>query len=218
MDTPKYNRTFHFPFSPGASSDDKIATSMEKLIGVPIICSEKLDGGNCSLETNGVYARTHVSIPTHASFDLIKVLHATIKHKIPMDYQLFGENCYAKHSIEYSELPGYFLLFGVRTGNQWLSWEEVKMWAEEIGVPTVPVLWEGVVKSKNELQQLIQSFMGQPSACGGIREGVVARVASGFNDDEFQYCVLKNVRKNHVNTNQHWTHNKIIKNKLKTDA
>src|SRR5580698_5681573 len=220
MDTPKYNRTFHFPFSPGASSDDKIATSMEKLIGAPIVLTEKVDGSNTSLEAGGCYARTHASAPTHKSFDLLKAFHATIKQEIGSNTQLFGEWCYAKHSIEYTELPGYFLLFNVRYLNytldlaDWASWEEVEMWAQDIGVPTVPVLFKGQVSSEKELQELVQSFMIQPSACGGIREGVVARIAATFNELEFSTSVQKCVRANHVQTSEHWKDQEIIRNKL----
>ena len=220
MDSPKYNRTFHFPFSPGATNDDKIASSMDKLIGVPIVLTEKIDGSNTSLEYDGCYARTHAGPPTHASFDRLKALHASVKHLILEHTQLFGEWCYAKHSIEYSELPGYFLLFNVRYLNDaappnWGAWWEVETWAEEIGVPTVPVLFEGTVNSEKELKDLVESFMNQPSACGGIREGVVARVAKGFADDDFSTCVMKCVRANHVQTSEHWKDQEIIKNRLK---
>jgi hypothetical protein len=57
--------------------------------------------------------------------------------------------------------------------------------------------------------------MVQPSVCGGIREGVVVRVADLFDDTDFPSCVMKSVRANHVNTDTHWKHQKIIKNKLK---
>lgn len=223
MDSPKYNRTFHFPFSPGATNDDKIASSMDRLIGVPIVLTEKLDGSNTSLETDGCFARTHAGAPTHASFDQLKALHATIKYKIPHSFQLFGEWCFALHSIAYSELPSYFMMFGVRElanafgaeEDYWPSWENVEMWAEEIGVPTVPVLFKGTVSSEKELKDLVESFMNQPSACGGIREGVVARVAKGFADDDFSTCVMKCVRANHVQTSEHWKDQEIIKNRLK---
>lgn len=221
MDSPKYNRTYHFPFSPGATNDDKIATSLENLIGAPIVITEKMDGSNTSLEANGCFARTHAGPPTHASFDMLKVLHASIKHEINHGVQLFGEWCYAKHSIEYSELPGYFLLFNVRYFGRtidlsdWTSWEEVETWAEVIGLPTVPVLFKGTVSNEKELQQLIESFMNQPSACGGIREGVVARVQREFKDDEFPICIMKCVRANHVQTSEHWKDQEIIRNKLK---
>lgn len=218
MDSPKYNRTFHFPFSPGATNDDKIAESMDALIGVPIVITEKMDGSNTSLEKDGCFARTHSGPPSHPSFDGLKALHASVQYKLPELYQFFGEWCYARHSIEYGELPGYFLLFGIRVldGPVWTSWEEVELWAEEIGVPTAPVLFKGTVSSEKELQELVETFMNQPSVCGGIREGVVVRVANSFLNDSFSKCVMKCVRANHVQTSEHWKDQEIIRNKLKT--
>lgn len=228
MLSPKYNRTFHFPFSPGATSDDKIAFSMERLIGYPIVITEKVDGSNASLEADGCFARTHSGPPSHLSFDGLKALHAAVKHKIPDDVQFFGEWCYARHSIEYNALPGYFLLFNVACypksrsndkfhtdGRVWYPWDMVEMYAEDIGVPTVPVLYKGKVDSESQLKELVESFMNQPSSCGGIREGVVARVADTFKELEFPSCVMKCVRANHVQTSEHWKDQEIIKNKLK---
>lgn len=208
------------PWSPGGTNDDKRAASCEKLIGCPIVITEKMDGSNTSLEADGCFARTHAGAPTHKSFDGLKALHAAIKHKIPGNYQLFGEWCFAKHSIEYSELPGYFLLFNVRemnteVPNMWLSWESVELWAEEVGVPTVPVLFKGIVHSEKELKELVESLMIQPSVCGGIREGVVARMADEFFDVDFSSYVMKCVRANHVQTDDHWKDQEIIRQKLK---
>lgn len=219
MDSPKYNRTFHFPWSEGATNDDKIAPSIDSLLNVDIIITEKMDGSNTSLETNGCFARTHAGPPSHPSFDSLKALHASIKYKIPNNMQFFGEWCFALHSIAYNELPGYFLMFNVRdlTSSEivWYSWEDVELWAAELEVPTVPVLFKGSVKTKQELQDLVESFMIQPSKCGGIREGVVVRVARQFYDSEFSQCVMKCVRANHVNPdNDHWKHKEIVKNGL----
>jgi hypothetical protein len=218
MESPKYNRTFHFPFSPGATNDDKVATSMDNLIGVPIVLTEKVDGSNTSLETKGCFARTHSGAPTHASFDGLKALHAEVGFQIPEGMQLFGEWCFARHSIAYEALPSYFLMFGVRELDAddpfWYSWEEVEFWAEFFGLHTVPVLFKGTVNSEKELKELIESLMIQPSACGGIREGVVARVQREFKDDEFPTCIMKCVRANHVQTSEHWKDQEIIRNKL----
>jgi hypothetical protein len=225
MDSPKYNRTFHIPWSPGGTSDDKRAASVDSLIDVPVVITEKMDGSNTSLEADGCFSRTHSGAPTHVSFDGLKALHATVKYKIPERLQLFGEWCFAKHSIQYQELPGYFLLFNIRDIDEkrmarygepmWFGWDEVELWAEEIGVPTVPVLYKGMVKSEKELKELTESLMIQPSLCGGIREGVVVRIASGFADDEFSTSVMKCVRANHVQTTEHWKDQEIIRNKLK---
>jgi len=220
MTSLKYNRTFHLPWSKGATNDDKISNDISHLINTQIIITEKIDGSNTSLERDGCFARTHSGPPTHASFDGLKSLHATIKYKIPKGLQLFGEWCFAKHSIEYDALPGYFLLFNARDLNDspyyWDSWELVELWAEEFEIPTVPILFKGKVSSENELKELTESFMIEPSMCGGIREGVVVRTASGFLDSEFSTHVLKNVRENHVQTSTHWREQEIIRNKLIT--
>jgi hypothetical protein len=219
MSSPKYNRTMHLPWSKGATNDDKITDSISSLLGKPIVITEKIDGSNTSLEFDGCFARTHSSAPSHPSFDGLKSLHAAVKYKIPQGLQLFGEWVFAQHSIHYSELPSYFLLFNVRSLTPspiWLSWEEVELWADEIGMPTVPLLFQGVISSEKELQDITESFMIQESCYGGIREGVVVRVKSEFLDNEFSQCVMKCVRANHVQTSEHWKNQEIIKNKLKS--
>lgn len=226
MDSKKYNRTFHLPWSRGATSDDKIATTIDSVLNTEIVITEKMDGSNTSLEANGCFSRSHSGAPTHPSFDGLKALHASIKYKIPEDFQFFGEWCFAKHSILYSELPAYFMLFNVRELRHnlskssliWNSWDDVELWAEELEVPTVPVLFRGTVKTESSLQELTESFMKNPSKCGGIIEGVVVRVASSFDDNQFSNSVLKMVRANHVTTSEHWAHSEIIRNMIKSSS
>ena len=216
MNSPKYNRTPHFAWSLGCTNDDKISDDISLLINNNIVITEKMDGSNTSLEHDGCFARTHSGPPNHDSFDGLKALHASVKFKIPHDIQLFGEWCYALHSIKYSKLPNYFLLFNVRDlkNEKWLSWSEVELWAEEIGVPTVPVLFKGICDSEINLQKLTEQFMNESSLCGGLREGIVARVENEFSDNSFAKSIAKNVRKGHVQTSEHWKDQEIIKNKL----
>lgn len=216
MNSPKYNRTYHLPWSEGATNDDKIAKDLNILLTNDVVITEKMDGSNTSLELPGCFARTHSGSPTHASFDGLKAFHATVKNKLPEGVQLFGEWLFAKHSISYDKLPNYFLLFNVRSlfDNIWHSWDEVKLWAEEINVPTVPVLFEGRLSTEKELKSKIEELVNQPSACGGVREGVVVRIQEGFTDSAFSQCVMKWVRKDHVQTSDHWKNQIIIKNKL----
>lgn len=213
----KYPRTFHLPFSLGASKDDRIADNISTLFNKSIIISEKLDGSCASLEYDSCFARTHSRSPTHQSFDGLKALHASVKFKIPNKLQLFGEWLYALHSIKYDKLPGYFLLFAVRDLSlmQWASWEEIEFWAKEIQVPTVPVLFSGSVSSEIELKKIIKSLMNEPSKFGDIKEGVVVRIQNSFKDEDFSTSVGKFVRKNHVSpNNDHWLYKQIFKNKL----
>jgi hypothetical protein len=223
MDSPKYNRTPHFPWSPGKGDEDKVASSVSSLIGKPLIITEKMDGSNTSLEKKGCFARTHASAPKHDSFDALKALHASVSYSIPEHIQLFGEWCYARHSIEYKELPGYFLLFGIRYLNLtpykwWGSWEEISMWANKLAIPTVPVLFSGMVESEKELRHIVEVLASEPSVCGGEREGVVVRSRHAFRDDEFAFNIMKWVRKNHVQTDEHWKNQEIVRNGLKPNS
>lgn len=212
----KYNRTFHLPWSSG-TSDDKIASSVDSLLNRKIIITEKLDGSCVCLEKDNCFARTHSGPPNHPSFDAFKSLHASVRHNIPEDHQIFGEWCYAKHSIEYTRLSHYFSIFNVRDQNiqEWASWDVVELWAEMLGVPTVPVLFIGEVYSEKHLEDLTNGFMKQPSCCGDEREGVVVRIYDSFKNEDFSKSVMKAVRPNHVATSSHWKSQEIIKNKLK---
>ena len=209
----------HLPWSPGGTNDDKRAKSIDSLLNVPLVITEKMDGSNASLERDGCFARTHTGAPTHVSFDGLKALHANLKHYLWEEVQIFGEWCYALHSIAYDALPGYFLIFGIRElyegDHYWYSWAMVEEWARSLDLPTVPKIWEGIVSSEKQLQTLTEDLIKQPSSCGGLREGIVVRVKSQFDDAAFSKSVMKWVRKNHVQTDEHWKNQEIIKNKLK---
>ncbi len=74
-------------------------------------------------------------------------------------------------------------------------------------IPTVPVLFKGVINTEKELYDLIDKFMKKPSLVGGVKEGVVIRNASFFHNDDFADNVMKWVRKGHVTTDKHSTRN-----------
>lgn len=227
MTSPKYPRTPHFPWSPGGTSDDRRLLDVSFLLNVPVVITEKLDGSNVCLEAEHVYARSHVNGPVHPSFDLLKAFHAQVKGKIPANAQVFGEWLYARHSIGYNSLPHYLAIFGVRFfGFQpgktyWASWEEVELWADELGCPTVPVLQlfrshKGPTSYSTEaiLKEEIEYLAEQPSAYGPTREGCVVRYAPEFPDVLFGQSVAKWVRSGHVQTDEHWSTQEIIRNGL----
>ncbi len=204
--TTKYNRTYHLPFSKGATNDDKIAKDISHLIGREIIITEKLDGENCCMTHNAVYARSH-SAPTISNWSKeVRRIHSTIKDAIG-NLWIFGENMEGVHSIEYTNLKSYFYIFGIRYQNVWLSWDDVFTYARCLELPTVPQLFKGRVDTPKQLQELVERFMGQKSRLGGEIEGVVVRQYEAFNEEDFGKSVLKYVRANHVQTDEHWTKN-----------
>ena len=129
---------------------------------------------------------------------------------------VFCEYCYAVHSIAYDALPDCSLVFGVRddTDGTWWDWDMVTAQASDLGLPTVPLVFRGAVATEEELRSLTESLSREPSAFGGQREGVVVRRASSFRDADFSKNLGKWVRRDHVQTDEHWMHQIIVAQRL----
>ncbi len=234
----KYPRTYHVPFSPGATSDDKRLASLHSFLHRPVILTEKMDGSNTCLETENVFARSHESgPPRHASFNELKVLHQSIRHFLLPNHQYFGEWVRAGHSLGYTALPAYWMLFGIRDKNNgvWLdSWnfEEITdnlNYYAPTPISTVPFIQCNIFTNVKELENAILTAAKEESTCGSTeidqelryftdqrneREGVVIRWAEKFKDADFPNAVAKYVRANHVKTPEHWLNQAIVWNEL----
>jgi len=203
----KYPRTFHLPWSEGATDDDKRLKNISFFLGKEVIVTEKLDGENCTMYHDHLHARS-IDSKDHPSRHWVKMLHATISHDIPKNWRLCGENMYAKHSIYYKQLTSYYYLFSIwNEQNNCLSWNETLEWAQLLQIPTAPVLYEGLFD-----EEKIRSLSTKRSVFGGEQEGYVVRLADSFHYDEFKTSVAKFVRKNHIQTDQHWLNQSIIPN------
>lgn len=205
----KYPRTFHFPFSEGVSSDDKIQDNLS-LLKDDIVISLKLDGENTNLYNDYIHARS-LDSRNHPSRDWVKKFHAEIKHNIPENFRICGENLYAKHSIYYDNLPSYFLVFSIWDGDTCLSWDDTIEYSKLLNLKLVPVIFNG--KFEGSVEDF-QRFLKESLDTEG-NEGYAVRRRDSFSINEFPTSVIKYVRKNHVQTDNHWMSQKIIPNKLK---
>ena len=203
----KYNRTYHFPFSPGATDDDKIAKDCSNLIGRRIVITEKLDGENCGHNNRGVYARSHAEFTISPWAKEVRQINQRIRYDLTEGMFIFGENMEGIHSIEYTNMKSYFYTFGIREGNTWYSWNDVEEFSMLLDLPTVPVLFDGVFETFDELKNKVENLVKEDSRIGGKIEGVVVRIYDSFKDEEFEKNVMKWVRKGHVQTDEHWTRN-----------
>jgi hypothetical protein len=213
----KYGRTYHYPFSPGTTSDDRINHDYWQHISKheTIIHTEKLDGENNCLSRYGVFARSHAAPTTSAWTRVIKERWDLIKNDLG-DLEIFGENLYATHSIEYRKLDHHYYVFAVRVHNTWLSWEEVKFYSAMFDFPTVPELQTVVPTEEKSLQHEVLQLASESSVFQSFdvitgtacqREGIVTRNADAFAVEDFERNVFKYVRKGHVKTDEHWTRN-----------
>ncbi len=208
MNKYKYPRTYHFSFSEGATSDDKILKDDNMFEGKMVVISEKMDGENTSIYSNCTFhARSLDSLhKDYHSYLLAKI--PTFAYKIPENHRICGEYLYAKHSIYYDSLPDYFMAFGVWKENTCLSWKDTTKILEDVGLITVPILYEGPFDL-----EIVKKLAKEVVDRGG--EGIVVRNADSFEMNDFSKNVAKFVRKGHVQTDTHWSYSQITPNKLK---
>jgi hypothetical protein len=207
----KYPKTLHLPQSPGLQNDDKLQGDLSSIYGEPLVVTEKMDGENTTLYRDGWHARS-LTNRKHPSRDWLQAYHAERAYKIPEGIRVCGENLYAVHSVRYETLPCYFLVFGIFMGNSLIDWQTTEALAHNWGFQMVPKLWEGTIKYGWQLNGT-HTYSGK-SAYGPTQEGYVVRRADSIHIDEYQRKVVKFVRKDHIQTDEHWLDKPVEKNGL----
>jgi hypothetical protein len=206
----KYPRTPHLPWSPGKTNDDKVLKDTSHFLGKEIVMSLKMDGEATTLYSNHMHARS-IDSKDHPSRHWLKALHSAIRGLIPACHRVCGENLYARHSISYNVLLSYFQVYSIwDEKNECLPWDITTEKCNHMGLITVPVVWRGTINDdlSSILQALFEPYEKE-------HEGYVIRTADSFPYDEFGTHIAKYVRKNHVQTDEHWLNQSVVKNKLK---
>lgn len=204
----KYPRTPHFPFSPGKAQDD-ITVRFNHPWDETLIITEKMDGENTTIGQDYVHARS-IDSGYHPSRTWVNNFAAEWQWALNEDERICGENLYAQHSIAYSGLQSYFYGFSYWTGEWCHSWDETLDKFLEFGIVSAPVL--AII----EAGQIDLWSKGSTDLMYGL-EGFVARTAKGFPLSEFHLNVAKFVRANHVQTDEHWLTQPMIKNEISLD-
>ena len=158
------------------------------------VVTEKMDGENTTLYSDYVHARS-IDSRFHPSRTWVKALQAKIGYRIPIGWRICGENLYARHSIAYDALTSYFMAFSAwNDRNECLSWQESKLFFEQLGLETPKELYLGLW-CEETIRNIDLDIEHQ--------EGYVVRIADRFHFNEFPQCVSKWVRTDHVVTDQH---------------
>lgn len=203
----KYPRTYHLPWSPGVSEDDETISDIRIFRDCEVVVTEKMDGENCTMYQDNIHARS-LDSRHHWTRDWVKSFHGTIAHNIPEGFRICGENVYAKHSVGYDNLETYFYGFSVWNEDTCLSWDDTLEYFSLLGITPVKVLYRGTFS----MQTLINV---QKQLDFNVTEGYVMRKVGSFKLNDFKNNVGKFVRKNHVQTDQHWMYDSNIEpNKL----
>lgn len=201
----KYPRTPYLPWSDSIAKDDRVMDNVTAYFGdQKVVVTEKMDGECTSMYSDYFHARS-VDGNSRPWQDWARRKWSEIRYDIPEGFRICGENLYAEHSIHYTDLEDYFLVYGIVVGGRFLDWTSTVEWAHLLGLKTVPVIYRGPFNEK-----LIKGFKDV------TREGYVVRLDASFpaNQKSFSRSVAKYVRPNHVQTNEHWTTGEIIQNEL----
>ena len=222
----KYPRTHHVPWSQSNTSDDVWWPDCAPFEGKEVIVTEKMDGECTGMTQDLCHARS-LDSRHHPSRSWVKGLHGQIRSMIPDGWKIFGENLFAFHSIFYTDLPSYFLVFGIYDeNNMCLSWDDTEELCKMLGLHTVPVLYRGVwdaekVRTLWTGKGTFPTFGTQISNptfpddfVESDAEGYVARLVDSFHYDAFRQNCAKYVRPNHVTTSSHWMEGPVVPNLL----
>ncbi len=204
----KYQRTYHLPWS-NLLKDDRILQDDSMFISKRVIQTLKMDGENTTMYNDYVHARSLDSGP-HQTRDWVKGLWSRVGYLLDDNMRICGENLYAVHSLKYSDLKSYFMMFSMWMDNRCLSWDETTEYAQVLGLHTVPVIFDGIY-SKDIIMESFDPYKNS-------NEGYVVRLADEFSYMDFRKSVAKFVRPEFRqainNSHGHWISKKIETNGL----
>jgi hypothetical protein len=183
---------FRFPHTPhlawlgeGKPRDDKVLApdDARELLSHEVVVEEKVDGANLgfSLDERGVLRAQNRG--TYLSLEggqgqwkplrrWVQARAHELAEALSPDLMLFGEWCYAVHSVRYTRLPDWFLTFDIYDSSRGEFWSVARRdtLASKLGLAVVPRLAAG----RFDLPQLKALLSGSRLA-DGPAEGLYVR-------------------------------------------
>lgn len=222
---------FRFPHTPhlawlgpGQPRDDKVLSQqeIEDLLSGEVIIEEKIDGANIGFSLNDegdllVQSRGGYFTPqtAHRQFqplwNWLDYRREDLCDMLWSNLVLFGEWCYAKHSIYYDALPDWFLGFDIYDKESKRFWDtsERDYVLQQYGLHSVPRLVRGHF-SLSDLTTLL-TVLKQSQVGSGPMEGIIVRK----EDANYTVARGKLVRAEFTQAiDAHWSRQPIVPNKL----
>lgn len=153
------------------------------MLSEPLEIEEKIDGANLGISLN---ARGEIQFQNRGNWlegkfsgqwERLRGWAAShvgaLRAHLPADHVLFGEWCYAKHSIFYDHLPDWFVAFDVYDRNLQRFWSSARrnVLLKDLQISAVPSLGTG----RFTVEQLTQISEGQSAFSKQVREGIYLR-------------------------------------------
>jgi hypothetical protein len=205
----------------GSVRDDKVLTRSEAevFLSRPVVVEEKADGANLGisfgpterlrLQNRGHWLEDKLTGQWERLRGWVAEHEARLREVLPEKHILFGEWCYATHSIHYERLPDWFLVFDVYDPSACRFWSTNRRdaLAATARLSLVPELASGMLKQP-ELHALLNV---RSELSGGFREGLYLR----REDDNWVLDRAKLVRPEFTQAiSEHWSRQGLVANKL----
>ena len=223
----KFPRTRHLVNLGSATRDDLLISKDDVnriFLNRDVYVEEKIDGANMGLSIVDckivAQNRSHyVASDYHPQFKFLdKWIYknsAALWEVLESDrYILYGEWCYAKHSIPYATLSDWFTAFDLfdRLENKFWSRSRLEARLEGTGIALIPLICKKSFKNVEELKNLVQT---KSRYYDGPVEGVVVRVND--SNDEYVQDRGKIVRSDFLSGDTHWSKQACNPNGLQKD-
>ncbi|MGE8043451.1 RNA ligase family protein [Pseudomonas monteilii] len=223
---------FRFPHTPhlkwlaaGRPRNDKVLGELEAkhLLEQEVIVEEKIDGANIGIRlgVSGellVQNRGQYILPPYiGQFSRLALWLAqhekNLKAMLGSNQIIFGEWCAALHSLHYTKLPDWFLMFDVYDlkAKKFWSYNRCKELAVLMGIKQAACLYQG----KTTIQRLERMVATESSRYGLVPlEGIIVRRNAG------DWCEgrAKLVRPNFTQSiEEHWRKRPLVWNQVSWD-
>lgn len=220
---------FRFPHTPhlawlgqGEPREDKVLgpDDVRAILSCEVVVEEKVDGANLGLsvdpsgalraQNRGAYITADHTPPQFKTLERwLGPKRDDLAAALFPDLVLFGEWCYAVHSVRYTRLPDWFLAFDVYDRVKRVFWSAARRDAllAELGIEPVPKLGSG----RFDLPELV-ALLGRSELAEGPAEGLYVRAEDG----EHLLARAKLVRAEFVQAiDEHWSRRALEKNSLR---
>lgn len=202
--------------------DDKVVSEAErnKILQNELAVEEKVDGANLGISFD---AEGNVRVQNRGSYLQLpnagqwKKLSGWLDLRLDTFFEhladrfiLFGEWCYARHSVSYDRLPDWFLGYDIfdKKHLEFFSYPRRDQFLGKLGVFQVPILERGHFTFSEIKSLLSKSKIGKNPA-----EGLYLRIGRG----DWLAGRAKLVRPSFIQSvTQHWTRSGIKANRLKS--
>lgn len=223
----RFPHTSHLAWlATGHPRGDKVLApdEVEVLLAGDVVVEEKVDGANIGFSTNEdgevrVQNRGQYLDPAHSHgqfkplWSWLPSREQTLADELYPSLILFGEWCYAVHSVQYDRLPDWFLGFDIYDRSVNGFWDKGRRDAllAAVGLVGIPCLAEGVFS----LEQLAE-LLSTPSRVGeDSMEGIIVRKEAGG----LTTARAKLVRPEFAQAiEEHWSRGELRRNELKQGA